>query len=464
MEKQQILEDLTTRLKWTKKRQYDIDSELLESEKSRRKLHNTLQELKGNIRVFCRMRPSLASERTHEGALAQVSFGGEQENGGDTMEFSEQVATSMVTNKTATKTYPFSFDKIFTPQHGQKECFEEISQLVQSALDGYHVCIFAYGQTGSGKTFTMQGPSHGGADTDTMGMIPRAVHQIYQVAQRLSERGWKYTMDGQFLEIYNETIHDLLGDVSEYGKKKHDIRHERNGKTVVTDMTIGNKRGIKRRIILIFFLSIVELTSPSKVKSMLHKANQNRATGATLLNERSSRSHSVFVLQLTGHNETTGERTSGVLNLIDLAGSERLTSSGATGDRLTETKAINKSLSCLGDVIQALANNKEGSHIPYRNSKLTYLLQNSLGTYENKGRGVPLTHLLCRWQLQNSNVCKHIPTDRAFQRNSVLPSICNKGKRVNQRLCKPLNLCSPRLTLVRSGLPGKSSIRNSHMI
>jgi kinesin family protein C1 len=118
---------------------------------------------------------------------------------------------------------------------------------------------------------------------------------------------------------------------------------------------------------------------------MLHKANQNRATGATLLNERSSRSHSVFVLQLTGHNETTGERTSGVLNLIDLAGSERLTSSGATGDRLTETKAINKSLSCLGDVIQALANNKEGSHIPYRNSKLTYLLQNSLGKFENKG-------------------------------------------------------------------------------
>ncbi|SAL99900.1 hypothetical protein [Absidia glauca] len=361
MEKQQILEDLTARLKWTKKRQFDIDSELLESEKSRRKLHNTLQELKGNIRVFCRMRPSLTSERTHEGALAQVSFGGEQENGGDTMEFSEQVATSMVTNKTTTKTYPFSFDKIFTPQHGQKECFEEISQLVQSALDGYHVCIFAYGQTGSGKTFTMQGPSQGGTDTDSMGMIPRAVHQIYQVAQRLSDRGWKYTMDGQFLEIYNETIHDLLGDASEYGKKKHDIRHEKNGKTIVTDMTI------------------VQLTSPSKVKSMLHKANQNRATGATLLNERSSRSHSVFVLQLTGHNETTGERTSGVLNLIDLAGSERLTSSGATGDRLTETKAINKSLSCLGDVIQALANNKEGSHIPYRNSKLTYLLQNSLG-------------------------------------------------------------------------------------
>lgn len=112
---------------------------------------------------------------------------------------------------------------------------------------------------------------------------------------------------------------------------------------------------------------------------MLRKANQNRATGATNMNERSSRSHSVFTLQLTGHNAATGENTAGILNLIDLAGSERLSMSGSTGDRLRETQAINKSLSCLGDVIHALINNKEGGHIPYRNSKLTYLLRNSLG-------------------------------------------------------------------------------------
>lgn len=112
---------------------------------------------------------------------------------------------------------------------------------------------------------------------------------------------------------------------------------------------------------------------------MLRKANQNRATGATNMNERSSRSHSVFTLQLTGRNSKTGENTTGILNLIDLAGSERLSMSGSTGDRLRETQAINKSLSCLGDVIHALINNKEGGHIPYRNSKLTYLLRNSLG-------------------------------------------------------------------------------------
>lgn len=128
----------------------------------------------------------------------------------------------------------------------------------------------------------------------------------------------------------------------------------------------------------LLFIS-VQLDSPSKVKTMLKRANQNRATGATNLNERSSRSHSVFTLQLTGENKKTGERSSGILNLIDLAGSERLSLSGSVGDRLKETQAINKSLSSLGDVIHALVNKKEGSHIPYRNSKLTWLLRNSLG-------------------------------------------------------------------------------------
>ncbi|RCH78021.1 kinesin-like nuclear fusion protein, partial [Rhizopus stolonifer] len=216
-----------------------------------------------------------------------------------------------------------------------------------------------YGQTGSGKTFTMQGPPQ--PTEKTTGMIPRAVHQIYDVTQQLKQFGWEYTMEGQFLEIYNESIHDLLGDVSNFGKIKHDIRHEKNGKTTVTDMTT------------------VRLDSPSRVKQMLKRASQNRATGATNLNERSSRSHSVFTLQLTGENTRTGERSSGLLNLIDLAGSERLSMSGSVGDRLKETQAINKSLSSLGDVIHSLVNKKEGSHIPYRNSKLTWLLRNSLG-------------------------------------------------------------------------------------
>ncbi|RCH98277.1 kinesin-like nuclear fusion protein, partial [Rhizopus azygosporus] len=330
----------------------ELESVLIEEETNRRKLHNTIQELKGNIRVFCRVRPRVARDKGSQ--LAEINYSGEDH---ESIELLEQVSSTL--GKSSTKSYAFTFDKVFGPECNQGECFEEISQLVQSALDGYNVCIFAYGQTGSGKTFTMQGPPQ--PTEETSGMIPRAVHQIYDVTQQLRQFGWEYTMEGTFLEIYNETIHDLLGDTASYGKIKHEIRHEKNGKTVVTDMTS------------------VQLDSPSKVKMMLKKANQNRATGATNLNERSSRSHSVFTLQLTGENKKTGERSSGILNLIDLAGSERLSLSGSVGDRLKETQAINKSLSSLGDVIHALVNKKEGSHIPYRNSKLTWLLRNSLG-------------------------------------------------------------------------------------
>ncbi|KAJ3025919.1 UNVERIFIED_CONTAM: hypothetical protein HDU68_006504 [Siphonaria sp. JEL0065] len=125
------------------------------------------------------------------------------------------------------------------------------------------------------------------------------------------------------------------------------------------------------------WLRLVPVTSGKEVHSLLKKAQTNRAVAATNSNEHSSRSHSVFTLRLTGHNSLTEESCEGVLNLIDLAGSERLSSSGSTGDRLKETQAINKSLSSLGDVIYALGNKEQ--HVPYRNSKLTYLLQNSLG-------------------------------------------------------------------------------------
>lgn len=216
------------------------------------------------------------------------------------------------------------------------------------------MCIFAYGQTGSGKTYTMSSPKDG--------MIPQAVHQIYCVAESLKDKGWTYTMEGSFLEIYNENINDLLGKAEEMDKKKHEIRHDtQRGKTTVTDLTS------------------VRLDSSDRVSQLLERASGNRSVAATKANERSSRSHSVFILKLVGRNSITGEQSEGVLNLIDLAGSERLDHSQSTGDRLKETQAINKSLSCLGDVIYALGNAKDGGHVPYRNSKLTYLLQYSLG-------------------------------------------------------------------------------------
>lgn len=156
---------------------------------------------------------------------------------------------------------------------------------------------------------------------------------------------------------YNENIIDLLGSGEQ--EKKHNITHEKSGSTTVSDVVV------------------VPLSEPSHVHNLLRKANKKRTTASTRVHEQSSRSSSVFSLKLEGSNEVTGEHCKSVLNLVDLAGSERLDSTGTLNDptRLKETQAINKSLSSLSDVISALGS---GSHVPYRNSKLTYLLQNSL--------------------------------------------------------------------------------------
>ncbi|KAJ5589730.1 hypothetical protein N7450_003702 [Penicillium hetheringtonii] len=326
-----------------------VKEKLRREETLRRKLHNQVQELKGNIRVFCRVRPSLNSEpATH---IAAMQYPDENEDAKEINIMGPEEKSSLGT--VTRKNNNFSFDRVFGPRTKNGEVFDEISQLVQSALDGYNVCIFCYGQTGSGKTYTMSSQD---------GMIPRAVHQIYETAQGLEEKGWRYKMAGNFVEVYNENLNDLLGNPDELDKKKHEIRHDmQRGKTIITDITT------------------VQLDSPEMVESILKNADANRSVAATKANERSSRSHSVFILKLIGENHITGERSEGTLNLVDLAGSERLSHSGATGERLKETQNINRSLSSLGDVIAALGQGKDGGHIPYRNSKLTYLLQFSLG-------------------------------------------------------------------------------------
>ena len=341
---------------------------LRREETLRRKLHNQVQELKGNIRVFCRVRPSLNSESASE--ITPMQYPDERDDAKEINILGPEERSSL--GAVSRKNNTFSFDRVFNPSTQNAEVFDEISQLVQSALDGYNVCIFCYGQTGSGKTYTMSSQD---------GMIPRAVHQIYETAQGLEEKGWRYTMAGNFVEVYNENLNDLLGNPDDLDKKKHEIRHDmQRGKTTITDITT------------------VQLESPEMVESILQNAAANRSVAATKANERSSRSHSVFILKLMGENHITGERSEGTLNLVDLAGSERLSHSGATGERLKETQNINRSLSSLGDVIAALGQGKDGGHIPYRNSKvcgyfgslspvsnanlyqqLTYLLQFSLG-------------------------------------------------------------------------------------
>ena len=343
-----------------------LQEKLRAEETQRRKLHNQIQELRGNIRVFCRVRPSLGVDANEEQAKIAYPDGGDEGKEIEVRGAEEKSSLGTVT----TKKYPFTFDRVFGPTSQNQEIFDEISQMIQSALDGFNVCIFCYGQTGSGKTYTMSSED---------GMIPRAVHMIYDQTQSLEERGWRYEMQGSFIEVYNEGLNDLLGKSEEFDKKKHEIRHDpQTCTTHVTDMTS------------------VELDSAQKVEQILAQAMANRSVAATKANQRSSRSHSVFILRLSGRNDVTGEHSEGTLNLVDLAGSERLSQSKVAGARLKETQNINRSLSCLGDVIGALGQQSQGqshngardnsggnggnvTHVPYRNSKLTYLLQYSLG-------------------------------------------------------------------------------------
>ncbi|KAH9947027.1 kinesin-domain-containing protein [Amylocystis lapponica] len=380
------ISQMAFQLEQERKRVVELEAGAREAESVRRKLHNMVQELKGNIRVFCRVRPLLPSDIPRMGSLKSSSSSASSLSNTptpdpedeslrreeamarivypDKMDHKEIVLSSSSESATGQERkdeWAFAFDRVFEPDSTQAEVFEEISQLAQSCTDGYNVCVFAYGQTGSGKSFTMEG----GQTDVTAGMIPRAVEQVFRVADELKSKGWEYKMEGQFLEIYNETINDLLGK-GEFDKKKHEIKHDaRTGRTTVTDV------------------AIIRLASATQVRALLATAQSRRTVAATLMNERSSRSHSVFTLRIRGENTFTGETCEGSLNLVDLAGSERLEKSGAAGDkdRLKETQNINRSLSALGDVIAALGEKGDGKsdkHIPYRNSKLTYLLQNSL--------------------------------------------------------------------------------------
>ena len=326
----------------------------MSDEEVRKRLHNCVMELKGNIRVFCRVRPSL--DESSSAAAPVFEF--------DDADILEQKVVLRQPSKRCnmsgqpqeSKSYQFSFDRVFRPAASQQCVFVEIEQLVQSALDGHRVCIFAYGQTGSGKTFTMEGPD--GA-ADARGMIPRSVEKIFAHSELLRAKGWHYASRASYLEIYNEQIFDLLAPKK---GRALEVRQQRTGEVFVEGLSehaVGSHRD---------------------VFPLLLAAAKNRSVGRTDCNARSSRSHSVFRLFLDGRNAETQQAVRGVLNLIDLAGSERLKKSNAAGLQLKETQNINRSLSCLGDVIAALSKQKQKKqHIPYRNSKLTYLLQNCFG-------------------------------------------------------------------------------------
>lgn len=389
---------------------------LIKEERLRRKLHNKIQDIKGNLRVYCRVRPLLPHEKIQQldqstgehspkDALIDLNYPDRETDGQQLCLKTHKLSAR---NFPITDTYTFEFDKVFAPNDTTSNVFNEVSELVQSALDGYNVCIFAYGQTGSGKTFTMMQPGEG--------IIIRAIEQIFRAQEEMRDLGWVYEMTGEVLEIYNEKIYDLVagfGGSSVSSNPKLSIKHNHDTRTTVVD-------GLRQ----------VRLETPVQTTNLLINAAKTRSTAATCANEHSSRSHSVFVVRLHGRHvgnpdlgiAATNERREGVLNLVDLAGSERLSHSKAQDERLKETQAINKSLSSLVDVISAMATrntsnntnttigfpgtpnsfpssistprkgsnnntitngnfgltNGPSSFIPFRNSKLTHLLQYSL--------------------------------------------------------------------------------------
>ncbi|KAI9401294.1 hypothetical protein POPTR_001G104000v4 [Populus trichocarpa] len=307
-----------------------------------RRLYNEVQDLKGNIRVYCRIRPFLPGQSKKRTTVEYIGENGE-------------LVISNPSKQGKDSHRLFKLNKVFGPAATQEEVFLDTQPLIRSVLDGYNVCIFAYGQTGSGKTYTMSGPNM--TSQEDWGVNYRALHDLFQISQN-RKSSISYEVGVQMVEIYNEQVRDLLSS---------DGPHRRLG---IWSTTQPNGLAVPDA-------SMHAVTSTADVLELMRIGLMNRAVGATALNERSSRSHSVLTIHVYGMDLETGAVLRGNLHLVDLAGSERVDRSEATGERLREAQHINKSLSALGDVIFSLA--QKSQHVPYRNSKLTQVLQSSLG-------------------------------------------------------------------------------------
>ncbi|XP_020350451.1 kinesin-1 heavy chain isoform X1 [Oncorhynchus kisutch] len=283
------------------------------------------------IKVMCRFRP-LNSSEVARGDKYIPKFTGE-----------DQVSISGK---------PFMFDRVFGSNTTQEQMYKASAQkIVKDVLEGYNGTIFAFGQTSSGKTHTMEGSLH---DPDGMGIIPRIVQDIFNYIYSMDEN-LEFHIKVSYFEIYLDRIKDLL-DVTKNNLSVHEDKNR-----------VPYVKGCTERFVC----------SPEEVMDTIDEGKSNRHVAVTNMNEHSSRSHSIFQINVKQENTATEQKLSGKLYLVDLAGSEKVGKTGAEGAVLEEAKNINKSLSALGNVISALA---EGStYVPYRDSKMTRILQDSLG-------------------------------------------------------------------------------------
>jgi kinesin family member C2/C3 len=333
-------------------------------------LLSKMLNLQGNIQVFCRVRPA---------GINEIQKG--MKNVVESLSETELGCFDSRTNQWKS----FAFDRVWGPDQSQQSIFQDVEPIALSVVDGFNACIFAYGQTGSGKTYTMEGSAENGQRGISYRTIQKVFHLLYLKQQQEKtnailfrsqkeddEQTGEFTFHVEIgmLEIYNDECYDLLGSSGATlaekkkeaqkvgGKASLEIRRNKEGRIEVPNLTKQPVNGIDDVFVL------------------LEKGNKNRATAATSLNQTSSRSHMVlWVDVISGYEGQDGNR--GTLFLVDLAGSERVKKSEVEGDHMKEAGHINKSLSALGNVMEAL--DRKASHVPYRDSKLTYLLQDSLG-------------------------------------------------------------------------------------
>lgn len=337
-----------------------LHKDLAREQLLRKKLHNEMEDMKGRIRVYVRVRPLSNTERERNCSEAVVKDG------------KLSVVLKMSDGK---KTY--DFDQVFGGVDGnsQTDIFRDTKHLIMSVVDGYNVCIFAYGQTGAGKSFTMIGAAdigeclgENGEFDDLAGITPRAVSELFRL---LNERTAQveYQVEVQMFQLYRDGLDDLCFERKKKGKGG-DEEYPPELKIVLAEHSASGLVEVQGATINI-------ATTPADVMKIFGRAAARRTTASTQMNAESSRSHLICSLVVRLKNRRTGKESVGKLTLVDLAGSERLDKSGAQGEMMKEAQSINKSLSAIGDVIAALTAGQ--NHIPYRNHPLTMLMSDSIG-------------------------------------------------------------------------------------
>lgn len=299
------------------------------------------------VRVAIRLRPLVKSE-INRGCQNVI----------DCCVESRQVIITDTTNGT------FTFNYVFPPEKSQASVYDEsVSNMIRKLFEGYNVTILAYGQTGSGKTFTMGTNYDGNEYHDEVGVIPRAMIDIFDQIKQMESSDFEFDVTCSFMELYQEVLFDLLS--------------EKDRQSAIVDIREDGARGI-----VIPLLTEVGIKTAQEATDCLMKGSAGRKVGATAMNAVSSRSHAIFTVNLTikNKNDSKSSKTAR-FNLVDLAGSERSKKTQATGERFREGVKINQGLLALGNVISALGGGSglNQTHIPYRDSKLTRLLQDSLG-------------------------------------------------------------------------------------